>query len=209
VTNKQTASVHIVDDDTSLRTALSRLLTASGYHTVSYESATDFLQNGALSEPGCLLLDIDMPGLSGMQLQEHLAKASSNLPIVFLTGQGSIATSVRAIKGGAEDFLSKPVEKEALLDAIERAMVRYQETSLRQEKDQQIRSRFNLLTAREREVFKLLLSGMLNKQIAYQLGNTERTVKLHRHCIMEKMQAKTLAELIVAAANLGMLNQQS
>lgn len=205
--NKRTASVHIVDDDKSLRTALSRLLAASGYHTVLHESATDFLQNGALSEPGCLLLDIDMPGVSGMQLQEHLAKAQSNLPVVFLTGQGSIATSVRAIKGGAEDFLSKPVEKEALLDAIERAMTRYQETCSRQEKEQQMRNRFNLLTAREREVFALLLSGMLNKQIAYQLGNTERTVKLHRHCIMEKMQAKTLAELIVAAANLGLLEQ--
>ena len=205
--NNRSASVHIVDDDTSLRTALSRLLAASGYSTVLYESATDFLQNGALSEPGCLLLDIDMPGLSGMQLQEHLAKAKDNMPIVFLTGQGSIATSVRAIKGGAEDFLSKPVQKDALLDAIERAMARYQEACLRQEKDQQIRNRFNLLTPREREVFALLLSGMLNKQIAFQLGNTERTVKLHRHCIMEKMQAKTLADLIVSAANLGLLEQ--
>jgi FixJ family two-component response regulator len=204
----QTASmlVRIIDDDASLRVALSRLLMASGYRTVLYASAAEFLQSANALEPGCILLDVNMPGLNGLQLQEHLVTLKHALPIVFLTGQGSIAASVRAIKAGAEDYLSKPVDKVELLDAIQRAVHRYTTSTVQHAHLEKMSARFELLTAREREVFGLLMSGMLNKQIAFQLGNTERTVKAHRHCIMEKMQAKTLAELIVIASQLGKLD---
>lgn len=198
--------VRIIDDDASLRMALSRLLMASGYRTVLYASAAEFLLSTEVAEPGCILLDVNMPGLSGLQLQEHLVQLKQALPIVFLTGQGSIAASVRAIKAGAEDYLSKPVDKFELLDAIQRAVDRYTTSTVQQAHLEKMSARFDLLTAREREVFALLMSGMLNKQIAFQLGNTERTVKAHRHCIMEKMQAKTLAELIVIASQLGKLD---
>jgi FixJ family two-component response regulator len=198
--------VHIIDDDDSLRTALSRLLMASGYRVALHESGLKFLDHPIVDEPGCILLDVDMPGLSGLQLQEHLVKLHSALPIVFLTGNGDIAMSVKAIKAGAEDFLSKPVEKDDLVGAIERGKTRYQEARQQQVHLEELRRRVALLTARELEVFKLVILGMLNKQIAFELGNTERTVKAHRHSIMEKMQVQSLAELVLAASQLGMLN---
>lgn len=199
--------IHIIDDDASLRMALSRLLLASGYRVVLYESAAQFLEHPCEQGPGCILLDVNMPGLSGVQLQEHLVKENCELPIIFLTGHGNIAMSVRAIKAGAEDVLTKPVEKEHLIDAIQRALERYNAAHSQQSYLQEGRRRVKLLTARENEVFNLLILGMLNKQIAYQLGNTERTVKAHRHSIMEKMQVKSLAELVSIASHLGMLNK--
>jgi FixJ family two-component response regulator len=198
--------IHVVDDDDSLRAAISRLLTASGYRVAAYESAARFLESPPAGVPGCILLDIDMPGLSGLQLQEHLAKAHSGLPIVFLTGHGNIPMSVRAIKAGAEDFLAKPVAKADLIDAIQRALQRYNETHLKQTQLSELRRRFDLLTPREKEVFHLLIQGMLNKQVAFALGNTERTVKAHRHSIMEKMGVKSLAELVAIASQFGLLD---
>jgi FixJ family two-component response regulator len=200
-------TVHIVDDDSSLRLALSRLLSAAGYQVETYESADGFLAANPEDMPACILLDVNMPGLNGVQLQEHLVRQMSHFPIVFLTGHGDIAMSVRAIKAGAEDFLSKPVAKEDLLDAVQRALQRCRDTYAQRSNQKELLERVNSLTAREREVFDLLVTGMLNKQIAYQLGNTERTVKAHRHSIMEKMRVKSMAELASIASQLGILKK--
>ena len=201
--------VHIIDDEASLRTAVSRLLAVSGYRVATYESADQFLQSPNKHEPGCILLDNNMPGQSGEQLQARLAQEHCALPIVFLTGQASIAMSVRAIKAGAEDFLAKPVDKTDLLAAIQRALERYAANHTQQAQLQEWRRRVALLTARESEVFKLVIVGLLNKQIAYQLGNAERTVKAHRHSIMEKMQVKSVADLVSIASQLGILQDSS
>jgi len=198
--------VHIIDDEEGLRTALSRLLTAANFRVATYDSASAFVAARCANEPGCILLDVNMPGLSGVQLQQQLSLAGCRLPIVFLTAHGDIAMSVRAIKAGAEDFLSKPVSKDDLLDAIGRALQRYRDAESANSQLQILRDRLQSLTARENEVFRLLIRGMLNKQIAYQLGNTERTVKAHRHSIMEKMQVRSMAELATIASQLGIPN---
>lgn len=196
--------IHIIDDDEPLRTALSRLLGACGYQVTVYESGDAFVRTAAGNEAGCILLDVDMPGLTGLQLQQHLRERNCILPIVFLTGNGDIAMSVRAIKAGAEDFLPKPIGKEQLLDAIGRAMLRYEAAALHDSQMSELRKRADTLTVREREVFVLVVQGMLNKQIAYALGNTERTVKAHRHSLMEKLDAGSLAELVQMANRLGL-----
>lgn len=196
--------IHIIDDDEALRTALSRLLGACGYRVTVYESGDAFVRAETGDEAGCILLDVDMPGLSGLQLQDLLRSRNSILPIVFLTGNGDIAMSVRAIKAGAEDFLSKPIAKEDLLDAIGRAMLRYEAAAAHNSELAGLRKRAATLTAREREVFVLVVQGMLNKQIAFELGNTERTVKAHRHSLMEKLEAGSLAELVQMANRLGL-----
>lgn len=158
--------------------------------------------------PGCILLDVNMPALSGVQLQDELVRMQSALPIVFMTAHGDIATSVRAIKAGAEDFLIKPMDKETLLDAVQRAMRRYWTEHAEQSDLRALRQRLDSLTAREREVFDLVLGGLLNKQIAGQLGNTERTVKAHRAALMEKMGVKSVAELAAIASRLGILGKR-
>lgn len=200
-------TIHIVDDDDSLRTALARLLTASGYLTLTHVSARAFLAAPIAPGPQCILLDVDMPGLSGFELQEHLNSLDRVMPIVFLTGHGDIAMGVRAIKRGAEDFLSKPVQSIELLGAIERAISRYYVANEEQTHLQGLRRRVATLTAREHEVFSLVVLGLLNKQIAHALGNTERTVKAHRHSLMAKMQVDSLAELVLLASRLGMLER--
>jgi FixJ family two-component response regulator len=197
--------IHIVDDDASLRAALARLLTVSGYTVATYDCAASFMAAPPTDTPGCILLDVNMPGLSGLQLQEHLQAIHSPLPIVFLTGEGDIAMSVKAIKAGAEDFLSKPVSSEDLLGAVQRALVRYEQAAGQQREMGAMAQRVQSLTPREQEVFQLVVQGLLNKQIAFQLGNTERTVKEHRRSVMEKMQVDSLAELVLAASRLGML----
>jgi RNA polymerase sigma factor (sigma-70 family) len=193
-----------VDDDESFRTAISRLLRASGYEVEAYESAHELLMRLTREEPlSCILLDVEIPGLSGPELQTRLAEIGSTLPIVFLTGHGDIPTSVRAIKAGAEDFLTKPVSRQKLLDAIERAMARYRITRDREGRLKVLGSLLARLTPRERQVFDLVVRGRMNKQIAFELGMTERTVKAHRHSIMMKMQVRTLAELVSIAERLG------
>jgi FixJ family two-component response regulator len=196
--------IHIIDDDAALRQALSRLLTASGYRTVVYESGTAFLDRAPGIDAGCILLDVHMPGLTGLQLQEHLVKTSCILPIVFLSGAGDIAMSVKAIKAGAEDFLSKPITKEDLIEAIGRAMDRYALAAAEQGALAGLHQRFARLTAREHEVFALVIQGQLNKQIAYALGNTERTVKAQRQAVMEKLEADSVADLVKMGVQLGL-----
>jgi FixJ family two-component response regulator len=197
--------LHVVDDDASFRTAVARLLRASGYQVALYESGDDFLQRLPGGEPGCILLDIRMPGLSGLELQGRLRKMDSVLPIVFLTGHGDIPTSVRAIKAGAEDLLTKPVEKKVLLEAVERALARCQERRAEHERLDGLRALVAGLTVREREVFDLVVRGKLNKQIAHTLGTSERTIKAHRHSIMQKLQVQSVAEAVSIAERLGIL----
>ena len=197
--------LHVVDDDVSFRTAIGRLLRASGYEVVLYQSGDEFLENPRRIEPGCILLDIRMPGLSGLELQDRLRKMDSILPIVFLTGHGDIPTSVRAIKAGAEDLLSKPVEKKVLIEAIRRALARYCERRAEHDRLDALRSLVVALTPRETEVFGLMVRGKLNKQIAHELGTSERTIKAHRHSIMQKLQVQSVAEAVSIAERLGIL----
>ena len=197
--------IHVVDDDKSFRHAVARLLQATGYQVAHYDSGDHLLANLPGSGPGCILLDMRMSGLSGLELQDRLSKLNSILPIVFLTGYGSIPTSVQAIKAGAEDFLSKPVSKHTLLEAVERALVRYHERRHQRDRLDHLRTLVSALTLREREVFSLVVRGKLNKQIAHELGTSERTIKAHRHAVMEKLKVQTLAEAVSIAERLGLL----
>jgi FixJ family two-component response regulator len=200
-----TAVVHVVDDDALFRTAVARLLRTSGYEVALYESGAQLLQKSPGDEPGCILLDVRMSGLDGLQLQDRLKKMDSFLPIVFLSGHGDIPTSVKAIKAGAEDFLSKPISRGPLLEAIERALARYRDQRDQRVRRDQLRARLSTLTPRETEVFVLVVRGRLNKQIAYELGTTERTIKAHRHAVMQKLKVNSLAEAVSIAERLGML----
>jgi len=199
--------VHVVDDDASFRTAMERRLKLAGYDVAIYASAQDLLDRLPDDDkPGCILLDVQIPGLSGPELQSRLIELGSTLPIVFLTGHADTPTTVRAIKAGAEDFLTKPVSSEQLIDAIERALARQATALSQRSRLDSFRSLLALLTPRERQVFDLIVRGRINKQIAYELGTTERTVKAHRHQVMEKMQVRSLAELVSIAERLGMLD---
>jgi RNA polymerase sigma factor (sigma-70 family) len=200
-----TPVIHIVDDDASFRTAISRVLRVSGYEVADYDSAASFLRSLENSKPGCILLDVRMPDLGGLQLQEELAKLSHSWPIIFMTGHGDIPTTVRAIKAGAEDFLSKPVSKETLLEAIERALVRHAAMQQSQDQLNSLRSLVATLTPREAEVFALMVRGKPNKQIAHALGTSERTVKAHRHMVMQKLQVQSFAEAVSIAERVGLL----
>ena len=197
--------IHIVDDDVSFRTAVARLLQASGYEVALYESARQLLEKPLDLEPGCLLLDVRMPGLSGPELQARLARTGNTLPIVFLTGHGDIRMSVRAIKAGAEDFLSKPVSRKTLIEAIQRALVRQEEARERNLRLGSLRALVATLTPRESEVFALIVRGKLNKQIAHELGTSERTIKAHRHAVMQKLKVGSLAEAVSIAERIGIL----
>lgn len=199
------ATIHIVEDDAALRTALLRLLKAAGYAVRAYASAEELLEEPQLLGD-CILLDIGMPGLSGLQLQERLNARRSPIPIIFLTGQGDIPTSVATIKAGAEDFLCKPVEQAQLLPAIERALVRFRAQREAHEATQMLAGRLAQLSPRERQVFDLVITGLLNKQIADRLGTSERTVKAHRAAVTEKLQVKTAAEMVAIASQLKLLN---
>jgi FixJ family two-component response regulator len=196
------ATVHVVDDDASLRQALRRLLTAAGYRVEDYDSAGEFLLDPPADGPGCLLLDLRMPGPSGLDLQGALDRHGIELPVIFLTGHGDLATGVRAMKAGAVDFLSKPVEREPLLAGIARALEVDAERRANRRADAELRARFARLTAREREVFELVVAGKLNKQIADALGIAERTVKAQRAQAMSKLGAGNAAELGRIAAQL-------
>jgi len=194
--------IHIVDDDDSLRSALQRLLAAAGYRVKAYASAGEFLLDPPADAPGCLLLDLRMPGPSGLDLQEALARHGIRLPVIFLSGHGDLATGVRAMKAGAVDFLSKPVEREPLLAAVARALELDAAQRAASGVDRELRARFAMLTAREREVFELVAAGRLNKQIADALGIAERTVKAQRAQVMAKLGAANAAELGRIAAQL-------
>ena len=202
--------VHIVDDDASFRTAIKRRLTKAGYEVATYPSAQHFLDRmPSESELGCILLDVRIPGLNGPELQARLSELGSTLPIVFLTGYAEVQTTVRAIKAGAEDVLTKPVSSEELLGAIERALAHHEVMRSQRNKLDGVRAHIAKLTPREREVFELVIRGKTNKQIANVLGTTERTIKAHRHQVMEKMQVQSLAELVSIAERAGILRDPS
>jgi RNA polymerase sigma factor (sigma-70 family) len=197
-------TVHIVDDDESFRTAIKRRLKKAGYEVATYHSAQQFL--ACLpdeNDRGCILLDVRIPELSGPELQEKLGKLGSTLPIVFLSGYADVSTTVKTIKAGAEDFLTKPVSSEQLLGAIEKAMAHQEAVRGLKQKLDVLRAQLGTLTPRERQVFERVVQGKINKQIAQQLGATERTIKAHRHRVMEKMKVQSLAELVSIAARLG------
>ena len=202
--NAEAPLIHIVDDDASFRNGVARLLKACGYRVALYQSGAELLEI-LPSSRGCIVLDMQMPGLSGPQLQGQLADKGSPLPIVFLTGHGNLPASVKAIKAGAEDFLAKPVAKEDLLGAVERALTQYDARRERGDRLRAMRAVVDRLSQREREVFDLVVRGKLNKQIAYELGISERTVKAHRHSIMEKLQVRSLAEAVSIAERLAIL----
>ena len=201
-----TNRVHVVDDDDSFRTSIERRLKLAGYAVATYPSAQQLLDRMPdENETGCILLDVRIPGLSGPELQGRLNELGSTLPIVFLTGHADTPTTVRAIKAGAEDFLTKPVESEQLLGAIERALARHAAGRGERHRIAEMRALVAALTPRERQVFGLVVRGKLNKQIAHELGATERTIKAHRHQVMEKMKVQSLAELVTIAERLGLL----
>lgn len=190
-----TPTVHLVDDDDRLRTALARLLRTLGRSVCEYASAEAFLA-AAPQGPGCVVLDVRMPERSGLELQAEMAHRQLTLPIVFLTGHGDIAMSVQALRAGAEDFLTKPVGRAALTVAIDRALARDARQREATARQQARTARLARLTPREREVAALLVEGQLNKQVAFMLGTTERTVKAHRASIMDKLGVRSLAELV-------------
>ena len=197
--------VRVVDDDPSFRNAVSRLLRAGGYPVETFTSATEFLQSARTETPGCVLLDLHMPGPSGLDLQDALAKPGNPLPVIFLTGHGDIPSSVLAMREGAEDFLTKPVKKDILFAAIERALAREASERGQRARHRELIARFETLTPREHEVLAHVVRGRLNKQIAGDLGASERTIKAHRANIMAKLQVKSVAELVRLAQEAGFL----
>jgi FixJ family two-component response regulator len=190
-------TVFLIDDDPSVRRALTRLIKSAGYEVQSFASARDFLDaNPSPAGSACLVLDVRMPGLSGIDLQRELGLTNRILPIIFITGYGDVPTTVKAMKAGAVDFLPKPVGDADLLRAIDQALSRARREGAQQKELHDIQTRVATLTAREREVMNLVIKGWLNKQIAFELGTVEKTVKVHRARVMQKMQAGSVAELV-------------
>ena len=189
-------TVFVIDDDESIREALKALLESVGLRVETFASAPEFLQSRHSDAPSCLVLDIRMPGLSGLDLQREMAEANIHTPIIFITGHGDIPMTVRAMKAGAVEFLTKPFRDQDLLDAIQQALDRDRAERQEQAENAELRSRFDSLTPRESEVFALVITGLLNKQIALQLGTSELTIKQHRHQVMRKMHADSFAELV-------------
>ena len=194
--------VHIVDDDASVRAALARVLRFGGFDVRQYASAAEFLVADRDNQPCCLVLDVGLPGMDGEALQAALAKKGDDLPIIFLTGRGDIDMSVRAMKAGAVDFLTKPVKRDALIEATRVALARDVEHRARRKERRDAALRFDTLTQREREVLVQVVRGKLNKQIASDLGTSLRTVKAHRAHVMSKMQVASVAQLVGVAARL-------
>ncbi|MGB7952273.1 MAG: response regulator transcription factor [Candidatus Binatia bacterium] len=197
------ATVYIVDDDASFLKAVSRLLRAGGYAVQTFTSAADFLAALPPQATGCVVVDLQMPGQSGRDLQSVLAAADNPMPVIFLTGHGDIPTGVHAMRDGAVDFLTKPVKKENLIAAVERALARDAVERAQRSSIRALRDRFDQMTPREREVLVYVISGKLNKQIAFDLGASERTIKAHRARIMEKLNAQSVAELVRITEQLG------
>ena len=201
--------VFVVDDDSSVRTSLTRLLEASGYVVEAFASAREFLAREPHPGPCCLVLDVLMPGLTGLELQERLVAEGRRMSIVFVTGHVDVPKSVKAMKDGAVDLLIKPVDAKDLIAAIQRAMAKDAQDLGTEARVAEIQRRVKMLTARETEVFALVVTGMLNKQIASALGIGEKTVKVHRARVMEKMRAASVAELVRLADEVGVIVPKS
>jgi FixJ family two-component response regulator len=201
--------VYIVDDDPSVRRSLARLIRSEGFRVETFAQAQDFLNQKECLDVNCLILDVNLPGLSGLDLQKELSSKGYAMPIVFITGYGTIPMTVQAMKGGAVEFLEKPIDHQVLMNAIHQAIEKDRQMKRQYMERKEIQKRLASLTPREREVLPLVVSGMLNKQIAFKLGTTEKTIKVHRARIMKKMGADSLADLVRLAQKGGIDFQKS
>ena len=207
--NETLPIVFVVDDDSAVGVSIKRLLHSVGLESQHFTSASEFLRAKHPDAPGCIVLDVRLPDLSGLDLQQELAKANVDLPVIFITGHADIPMTVRAMKAGAVEFLTKPFREQELLESVQRAISRHRQILDQRSKMRVLQSRYELLTPREREVFPLVASGLLNKQVAAELNASEKTIKVHRGQLMQKMEAHSLSDLIRMAEQLGVLSPRS
>ena len=207
--NETLPIVFVVDDESAVGVSIKRLLHSVGLEARHFTSASEFLRAKRPDAPGCIVLDVRLPDLSGLDLQQELAKANVDLPVIFVTGHADIPMTVRAMKAGAVEFLTKPFREQELLEAVQRAISRHRQILDQRASMRVLQSRYELLTPREREVFPLVSSGLLNKQVAAELNASEKTIKVHRGQLMQKMEAHSLADLIRMAEQLGVLSPRS